>query len=165
MLISTPNYLSDHCIIGSTLKINKKLLKSSNSLPASPLPTYPLKKWDAIDILNYRNALSTGPSLKLIQECLNYEPADQNQSINDIVLKCNGIMLKAAHPLGARRHSKAANSKKVKFSKKWMDKECWSLRRDLKAIARKIHQQPQLRAQFITLKSQYKKLCRKKSRE
>lgn len=164
MCISDPNEFSDHCIISCrvacNLSLNTPTIQNKHSGDKSI--SLSCKKWNQIEIRKFRDSLISGESLQAINECLEINCHDKSKAINDLVSKCNGILLKAAYPnFGNKLQSK--RKQKSKFKKNWMDRECWELRRELKSMARKIHTQPEIKGQFILLKRQYKKLCKHKA--
>ncbi len=165
MNVSNPNEFSDHCLVSCQFDCN--FHKSSEKVPIdlvdnndSP-PNVKKFKWSDLHTRIYRDALNSTEGLQNISACENFSHDDSKCFINGMLERINDVMINASKNLNIYnfRHK----NKKSKPKKKWMDKECWAVRRDLRSMARKIHTNPCLRAQFIALRKHYKQLCKKKA--
>ena len=152
--------LSDHSKIITTFK---------NSIPISEKVTdnYNWKslkmkfKWDAACKCKFVNALKS--SVK--------EMEDISQRIEAVLVASTGTRLqelftKAAHlSMEIKKKDMGRNWKKRKKSKKWFDKECDTLKREVCKIAKDKHKDPQnnlLRSKYHEKLKLFKRKCKSK---
>ena len=87
---------------------------------------------------------------------------------DEAVKSFNKIVLETANESVTFKCKKKHNNNKHRYKKSWMDQDCFSLRRSLKSLGRKVLNNPNnigLRKTFIKVRNDYNRLRKKKRSE
>jgi exonuclease III len=157
--------LSIHCMITTTLYTGNISI-TSNDVPLSP--KYKTYAWSSDCISKFQNGLCSQECQLLIDKFMtrkfHVEINDVNIAVNDV----NDILHCAASIGGIRHKGTQWKRKRKKRNKKWYDKDCRGLYRDLKKLGHKLCLSPydiNLQRSYHTRKKEYKKLLRKKKQK
>ena len=122
-------HLSDHCLISLGLKCNFKATASCNS------NIYKLEKnfkWDPQSKLIYKSTLVSSSVDKKVKDILN---SGSDMTVEDMTNNVNDILLNSAkQALQQKKHMKRSSKKK----KKWFDRDCFSLRKEVIKLSRQL---------------------------
>lgn len=154
-------HLSDHSFISLGLKCKFKnrtneCLKNTHTINST-------FKWDSQSELVYRSTLSSNSIREKINK-LCHTCSDTSMTVDDMTEKTNTILLTAANQvLVKRKCSRKHNQKK----RKWFDKDCFYLRRDVIRLGRQLcrsratHTQRML---FFQRKRELRQIIKRKKR-
>ena len=153
-------HISDHCPISCGFKCSYKIAKVENDI-------YPLKpnfKWDDQSEFIYKSALTSNSIGNQIESVL--QMTESNLCIDEMLSKVENILKSAAD--GALKQRRNIYSKSKRKKKKWFDRDCYILRKDVLRLGRKMcrskatHEQ---RTVFFSKKKELRKLVKFKKKE
>ena len=149
---------SDHCLISLGLKCNFKIRTNSR------LNIYTLEnnfKWNNQSELIYKSTLASSSTGEKIKGILNLE---SDMIVEDMTNQVNDILLNSAkHALQQKRHTKNTSKKK----KKWLDRDCFSLRKEVIRLGRQLcrtRAAHETRLLFFKKKKELRHLIKKKKK-
>ncbi len=157
---------SDHCKISAQLKI---AFSYDEEGPRSNLLDIPIQfKWKDEDSIKFMAACTSVDVQKLNKDFLSLKMYDF-ESVNTAVDKFSAIIYKACEIAGVRRVQVGRKRKKQPKSvnKKWFDKECLAVKKELKYWARNKSKYPfsvSIRDKYYSLYKKYKRLLRNKKK-
>jgi exonuclease III len=156
--------LSIHCMISATL-YRGCINVNTSTIPL--VPKYHAYAWSQNDEVNFRKSLCSEECQSMTQNFMKVNVSLNKCDVNNAVNDVNHIFSTAAVGAGLRILGKPYKGKgKKKRNKKWYDRDCKTLYRELKSQGYKLCCDPynkQLLIKYRCLKKEYKKLlCRKK---
>ena len=152
--------ISDHCPISCGLKCSYKIANFENDI----YPMRPNCKWDDQSSFIYKYTLKSDGICNQIESVL--QMTESNLCIDEMLSKVENILESAAH--GALKERKTIYSKFKIKKKKWFDRDCYGLRKEVIRLGRKMcrskvtHEQ---RIVFFSKKRDLRKLLKFKKKE
>ena len=151
-----PNELSDHCIVWFSLKCDQNIKKH----PHDNITTYQIPGKFCLDSdskLKYTTALQS-EEMKRNIELFMLEVNNPDGNVNELTEKLTNIMLTTA------KKSLKFKSYKKKRKKKheWFNGNCFFMRRELRNLGKRMHQNPNnlsIKTSFHKLLKEFKKNC------
>ncbi len=158
---------SDHCKVSVYIKVEFELTQDKQ-LNTAVLKDIPMQfKWESGDSDKFMAACISNEVNSLTQDFLsNNGTNDVNQAVNDF----SSILYKACEVAGIRKRGpgKAISKNKRARHKKWFDRDCTSMKKDLRFLARKKQQNPfdiSIRMRFYSTYKKYRSLLWKKKNQ
>ena len=153
-------HISDHCPISCGFRCSYKVTDFVNDMH----PLKPNFKWDDQSDFIYKSALRSDALGNQIESVL--QMTESNLCIDEMLSKVENILTSAAH--GALKERKTVHSKSKIKKKKWFDRDCYGLRKEVVRLGRKLckskvtHEQ---RTVFFSKKKELRKLVKFKKKE
>nr|XP_006811854.1 PREDICTED: putative uncharacterized protein DDB_G0286751-like [Saccoglossus kowalevskii] len=136
-------YMSDHCQISCLLRLVKNIKLDRISTNTNTLNNLPNSYiWDKLSVFNYQDTLASKAIQDKIKTFLNNN-YNEDKDINKAVDDFNSIVTSSANQVFRRKNNKNNNKKfKPRNNKRWFDKECKILKKDVSETAKLLNKFP-----------------------
>ncbi len=154
------SHLSIHCMLSSMIKTNVFRLAVENNTLTPPGRKF---KWQEGDDIKFRTALYNPTCQGLISK---FNDIELNSiSSSEAVESVNNILLTAAKEAHIRQSGNKGKKTRKRSNKKWYDRDCYLMLKDVRKLATKLRTRPYdmaLLGRYRVLKKRYKHLLKKK---
>jgi hypothetical protein len=162
--VHDPNDISIHCMLSTTLSTGYFHTVQTN-VPVNQQRKY---LWSNVDSQKFISAISAPDVVSRVHSLLLSDSS--NSTVDNVISELSEIITNAADKAGIRQKRAVTNKapKKKKRNKNWYDRDCKSMRRQLKTDGRRLHRNPfdpNLLNKFRYSRKMFKKLLNRKKKD